>query len=554
MSLPNPTIRRPDVIVIGTGAAGAVMAKELSTQGLKVVAMEMGSFQKTRHFDQDELQAMHPASNNHEHPNIYRHDQPNTYRQSTDDQAVEDHGIHMQSTVGGSTLHYTGISWRLHENDFRERSLFGDLDGADVQDWPIDYWDLEHYYEKAEYEIGISGLAGANPFDPPRRRPYPMPPVPRTSSGALADMAAQKLGWHSYPAPLAINSREYGGRPPVMNCGFCESYVCTIGARSSMLVTMIPRALKTGNCQIRADACVREILVDEDGRAEGVVYLDKDLREHQLEARAVIVCCNGVHTPRLLLMSKSNLFPDGLANSSGKVGRHLMFNYYQSARGFYEKDLNEYKGVMDSRIIQDFYDPDPDKYGFFGGGVLEPRGDGETISFANLNMPRLRRWGARRKKWIMDNYTRYMVALTSMQSMSQESNMIDLDPDVKDKWGLPVPRVTYNVHPNEHKIGDFFRDRARELLDTAGAHGIVASPNFVPHGDAHLMGTCRMGNDPATSVVNEFNQTHDVDNLFIVDGSSFVTSGKSNPTLTIQALAFRCADYIITQMARLNIR
>jgi choline dehydrogenase-like flavoprotein len=522
------------------------MAKELSTRGLKVVALEMGPFNTTRHFDQDELKVMHV-------PGYVQYDQPNTYRRSAQDQAEVTNSINMQSGVGGSTLHYTGISWRLHESDFRERSLFGTLEGADVQDWPIDYWDLEHYYEKAEYEIGVSGLAGANPFDPPRRKPYPMPPVPRTSSGALADMASQKLGWHAYPTPLAITSVPYDGRPPVMNCGFCEGYACTIQARSSILVTMIPKALKTGNCEIRANCCVREITVDQDGQVDGVIYLDKDMKEHRLESRVVVVCCNGVHTARLLLMSKSTLFPDGLANRSGKVGKHLMFNYYQTARGFFDKDLNEYKGVMDSRVIQDFYDPNPSKYGFFGGGVLEPRGDGEIISFANLNMPRVPRFGAERKKWILDTYNKYMVALTSMQSMSQESNTIDLDPEVRDKWGLPVPRVTYNVHPNEHKLGDFFRERAKELLDAAGATRVIATPNFVPRGDAHLLGTCRMGNDPKASVVNRFNQSHDIRNLFIVDGSSFVTSGKSNPTLTIQALAFRCADYIIDQMKQLNI-
>ena len=546
MSLPNPTIKRPDVVIIGTGAAGGVLAKELSTRGLKVVALEMGPFMPTREFDQDELRVMHE-------PGYVQYDQPNTYRKTASDTAEVTHSIHMQSNVGGSTLHYTGISWRLHESDFKERSLFGTLEGADVQDWPIDYWDLEHYYEKAEYEIGVSGLAGSNPFDPPRRKPYPMPPVPRTSSGAIADMAGKKLGWHPYPTPLAIASRPYDGRAAVMNCGFCEGYVCTIQARSSILVTMIPKALKSGNCEIRADSCAREITIDENGLVDGVVYLDKNLTEHKVESRVVIVCCNGVHTPRLLLMSKSKQFPNGLANSSGKVGRNLMFNYYQTARGFFDNELNEYKGVMDSRLIQDFYDPNPAKYGFFGGGVLEPRGDGETISFASLNMPRLRRWGSERKKWIIDNYTRQMVSLTSMQSMSQDSNVMDLDPDLKDKWGLPAPRITYNVHPNEHKLGDFFRERAKELLQAAGARQIVASPNFVPQGDAHLLGTCRMGTDPKSSVVNKFNQSHDVKNLFMVDGSSFVTCGKSNPTLTIQALAFRCADYIVSQMKQLNI-
>lgn len=545
MSLPNPTIRRPDVIIVGTGAAGSVLAKELSTQGLKVVALEMGPFLKTRDYVQDEIKSSVLRG-------LIKYDQPNTYRRSADEEAYETYSINMQSNVGGGTIHYTGISWRLHESDFKERSRFGAVPGADVQDWPIDYWDLEYYYEKAEYEIGVSGLAGANPFDPPRRKPYPMPPVARKGSGAIADFAAQKLGWHSYPTPMAILTQPYDGRAACMNCGFCEGYGCTMEAKSSTLVNMIPKALRTGNCEVRAECCVREIMVEDD-EATGVVYLDKNLNEHELEARIVIVCGNGVMTPRLLLMSTSPQFPNGVANSSGKVGKHLMFNYYQNAIGFFENELNEYKGVMDTRVIQDFYEPDPDKNGFYGGGVLEPRGDGETIAFANMNVPRVRRWGAARKKWIIENYTRRMMALASMESLSQESNTIDLDPNVKDKWGLPVPRVTYNVHENEHRLGDFFRERAKELLDAAGAKQILATPNTVPRGDAHLLGTCRMGNDPATSVVNKYNQSHDIKNLFIVDGSSFVTSGKSNPTLTIQALAFRAADYIIDQMKKQNI-
>ncbi|MBI4552084.1 MAG: GMC family oxidoreductase [Candidatus Latescibacteria bacterium] len=546
MALPTIKIDRPDVIVIGTGAAGGVMMKELSTRGLKVVAFEMGPFLKTRDYVQDELKCMKLRG-------LIKYDQPNTYRPDANTEPAVVYSVNMQSNVGGGTVHYTGISWRLHESDFKERSLFGPVAGADVQDWPVDYWDLEPYYEKAEYEIGVSGLASANPFDPPRRKPYPLPPVARKSSGALADLAAQKLGWHSYPTPMAIITQDYDSRGACMNCGFCEGYGCTMEAKSSTLVTVIPKALRTGKCEIRADCCVREITVDEQGLATGVVYLDKNLNEHRLEARVVVVCCNGVFTPRLLLMSPSTRFPNGLANSSGYVGKHLMFNYYQSARGFFEKELNEYKGVMDTRVIQDFYEPNPGKHGFFGGGVLEPRGDGELLAFSQLNIPRLPRWGPERKQWIIQNFNRQMVALASMESLSQETNTVSLDAKVKDKWGLPVPCITYKSHPNEFTVGDFFRERAKELLAAAGATRIVATPNAVPKGDAHLLGTCRMGNDPRTSVVNKFNQSHDVKNLFLVDGSSFVTSGKSNPTLTIQALSFRAAEYIVDQMKKGNI-
>ncbi len=539
--LPNPRIDNPDVIVIGTGAAGGVMMKELARSGLKVVALEMGPWLKTRDYTQDELKS-------HVLRGLIKYDQPNTYRRAAEEEAEAMHSINMQSNVGGATIHWTGIAWRYHESDFKERSMFGTVEGADVQDWPLDYWDLEPYYEKAEYEFGVSGLAGANPFDSPRRKPYPMPPVARTASGAISDYAASRLGWHSYPAPLGILSRNYDGRAKSMYCGFCEGYGCTVEARSSSLVTDVPKALKTGNCELRSNACVREITVDKNGLANGVVYLDENLNEHQLSARVVALCGNGIMSPRVLLSSKSSQFPDGLANRSGKVGKHLMFNYYQVVRAFFDQELNEHQGVLDTRIIQDFYEPNPDKYGFFGGGVLEPRGDGSTIHYANMNAPRIPRWGSRRKKWIMDNWAKKMFVVTSMESLSQESNTIDLDPNVTDKWGLAVPRVTYNVHPNEWKLGDFFRARAKDLLEAAGARQILAGRNSVPRGDAHLMGSCRMGDEPETSVLNKFNQSHDVKNLFVVDGSCFVTSGKSNPTLTIQALAYRSSEYLVEQM------
>lgn len=539
--LPNPRIDDPDVIVVGTGAAGGVMMKELAMQGLKVLALEMGPWLKTRDYEQDELKC-------HVLRGFIKYDQPNTYRQTAEEEAAAMHSLSMQSNVGGATIHWTGIAWRYHESDFKERSLYGSVEGADVQDWPVDYWDLEPYYEKAEYEFGVSGLAGSNPFDSPRRREYPMPPVARTSSGAIADYAASRLGWHSYPAPLAITSKNYDGRAKSMYCGFCEGYGCTIEARSSSMVTDIPKALKTGNCELRPNACVREVTVDKNGLANGVIYLDENLQEHAVSARVVVVSGNGVMSPRILLSSKSSEFPDGLANRSGKLGKHLMFNYYQVVRAFFDKDLNEHQGVLDTRIIQDFYEPDPEKYGFFGGGVLEPRGDGSTIHFSNMNAPRIPRWGAKRKKWMIDNWAKKMMVVTSMESLSQEANTLDLDPNVTDKWGLSVPRITYNVHPNEWKLGDFFRDKAKDLLEAAGATQILAGRNSVPRGDAHLMGTCRMGNDPQTSVLNKFNQSHDVKNLFVVDGSCFVTSGKSNPTLTIQALAYRASEYLVDQM------
>lgn len=536
-----------DFVVIGAGAAGGVVAKELSTAGFQVVVLEQGPYLRTEDFEHDELKKKRIWSPPYIGQDVLTNDhslQPNTFRKTAKDKAVVAPAVQYGRCVGGGSVHFTANYWRFHEIDFIERSRFGPIEGTGFADWPITYGDLEPYYTKAEWDLGISGLAGANPFDPPRSKPYPLPPLPVKSAGVLMDKGARKLGWHSFPAPLAILSQPYRGREACHHCGYCIFFGCEWGAKSSTLASVIPVAEETGRCEVRTGCYVRKISTDKAGRVDGAIYFDSQRQEQFQKAKAVVLCANGAETPRLLLLSKSNLFPDGLANSNGLVGKYLMFDCDSGANGIFEHPLNEYKSVVVTRVVHDFYDSDP-KRGFYGGGGMDARLEAYPVEYALFSMPPgTPKWGAGFKRSLRENYNRQLMILTHLTTLPLESNTITLDPEVKDAWGLPAMRVTYKNHPDDLKNMAFFSDRALELLDAAGAEKKWAIEPQETTASVHLMGTCRMGNDAKASVVDKYHRAHDVPNLFIVDGSSFVTSGRNQPTCTIQALAYRASDYI----------
>ena len=527
-----------DFAIVGAGAAGGVVARELARAGFKVVVLEQGPYLHKEDFRHDELAitALSALTNDPK-------SQPNTFRASETEEAKVRPVVQYGRMVGGGSVHFTANYWRMHEIDFVERSRKGAIEGTGFTDWPITYAELEPYYSRVEWEIGVSGLAGASPFDPPRSRPYPLPPLPIKPAGVLAERAARKLGWHAFPAPMAILSQPYHGRPPCIQCGFCKTFGCEVGAKSSTLAAMFPDAEATGRCEIRPSSYVRKIELDQRGRVTGVKYFDAAKREMFQRARAVVVCANGVETPRLLLMSRSNLFPDGLANSSGVVGKHLMFNGYAFAGGLFEHRINGYRGIVVTRVIHDLYELDP-KLGIAGGGGFDFRFDWGPIGFALDGLPRdAPNWGPEYKRSLRDYYTRSVYVLAHATQLPVPSNSISLDPKLTDAWGLPAIRMTFSEHPNDVRLYSYLLDRTLELLDAAGATRRWAYPldRFFP--EVHLLGTCRMGNDPASSVVDRFNRAHDVSNLFVVDGSSLVTSGRGQPTMTIQALAFRAAEH-----------
>jgi choline dehydrogenase-like flavoprotein len=369
-----------------------------------------------------------------------------------------------------------------------------------------------------------------------------MPPLPVKSSGVLLERGARKLGLHPFPAPMAITSVPYLGRPSCGHCGFCIGFGCEMRAKSSTLYTMLPEAEATGRCEVRSESYVFRVDTNERGRVTGVAYFDRDKRERFQKARAVVLSANGAETARLLLMSASSRFPDGLANSSGLVGRNLMFNVYAEVHALFERPLNEYKSVQVTRIVHDFYDADP-KRGFYGGGGFDGRIGPNPIGWALFAPPAERSWGAGFKA-LLEAMPRAMVVATHSTSLPQESNRVDLDPVLEDAWGLPAMRVTYRDHPDDLAMGRFLQHRAVEVMQAAGALEVWKAPLGEASGSPHLLGTCRMGDDPKASVVDRYHRAHDVPNLFICDGSNFVTSGRGQPTMTIQALAFRAGEHI----------
>jgi choline dehydrogenase-like flavoprotein len=528
-----------DFVIVGAGAAGGVLAKELSTAGFTVVVHEQGPWRQNADFRHDEFATwfeLELCGSLTDYPQTFRASPSETAQSATFPPLIYARG------VGGSSVHFTANYWRFHEIDFNERSRLGGVPGANLADWPITYAELEPYYTKVDWEIGVSGVPG--PFDPPRSRPYPVPPLPVKSSGVLMDRGAAKLGWHSQPAPMAILSEPHDGRLACGHCGYCMGYGCEFGAKSSTLVTMIPKAVATGNCEVRADSTVMRVETDASGRATGVVWLDAQGAEHRQRANAVILSANGAETARLLLMSAAGAYPDGLANASGLVGKHLMFNGQTAVFGTFEHPLNEYKSVQVTRIIHDFYDSDP-RRGFYGGGGFDARMSQSPMLFALGGAPPdVPSWGADYKKWLHDWYTHAVEIACHTTSLPVETNSVTLDPSTKDKWGRPALRITYRDHDDDVKMMQFLQDRGRELLEAAEAVKIWAPPVGPQTIGAHLLGTCRMGNDARTSVVNADHRAHDVPNLFICDGSSFVTSGRGQPTMTIQALAFRASERI----------
>lgn len=528
-----------DFVIVGSGAAGGVMARELARSRLSVVVLEQGPWLTEKDFGHDELNArFYPDKSLNRLDSL----QPQTWRTKDTEAARLSGGFaDYGRVVGGGTVHYTANYWRFPEIEFRQATRLGVPDGSSVADWPIQYADLEPYYTKVEWEIGVSGKAGYS-FEPPRSRPFPLPPLPIKSEGVLLERGAAKLGWHAWPAPMAILSRPYRGRSGCVHCGFCGGFGCEIGAKSSTLVTMIPQAIATSRCEIRADSYVRKVETGANGRVTGVTYFDSAKKEIFQRSKAVILCANGVETPKLLFLSGMRGSSEGLANSSGQVGRNIMFNGWARASALFDHDINGWKGVAVSRVIWDFFEV-PQGSGLYGGGGIDMRCESTPLA-ANLSWDGEPRWGSAWKRRLKDYVNKSCIALVHSTELPVSTNRVDLDATVIDAWGVAAPRLTFTAHPRDGALGKWFGERCRELLLAAGATKVTDGRGGGNDEGQHLLGTCRMGNDPATSVVNADHRAHDVANLFIVDGSSFVTSGRGQPTMTIQALAFRAADRI----------
>ncbi len=419
------------------------------------------------------------------------------------------------------------------------------LDGVG-DDWPIDYQTIAPFYAENERMTGVAGLNGdpAYPSDNAERTP----PLPLGRAGEALAAGFNKLGWHWWPSDTAIITREQDGRAPCINLGACGAG-CAQGAKGSADVTYWPHAIRAG-VELRTRCRVREITVGDDGMATGAIYYDEDGVEHAIGAHVVVVACNGIGTPRLLLNSKSKTFPDGLANSSGLVGKNLMFHPYAWIQGIFEHELDGYEGPAKAIRSQEFYETDAGR-GYVRGYTLEIQRGAPPVRTAHIGLRHGRiPWGDGHHDAYRKMFKRTTGMVAVCEDLPEEHNRVTIDPDLKDGDGIPAPRIDYTLSDNSLRMMEHGVARATEILKAAGAYDVMTETP-IKWGGWHLMGTARMGTDPKRSVVNEWGRAHDVKNLFIVDGSVFVTSAGVNPTNTIQALALYVADQMKSRLANL---
>lgn len=530
-----------DVVIVGSGSGGATAAKVLSEAGLRVVALERGPWLTPEHASGDELKIL---NRNYlwQDPKL----KPRTYRSDDSEEAVVTNFSATPQVVGGGTTHWGGMVPRMTEDDFRLRTLHGDVEGASLVDWPITYDDLEPYYSRVEWEFGTSGLAGANRLEGWRSRGYPTKPAPLSQIGRKFATAMDKLGHSTFPMPQGMVTEPYRGREPFSENGFWQQYADPGSGKSSTLITFIPDALATGRFELRADCYVREVLVGKDGRATGVLYQDEDGTELVQEAKAVIVAAGGIETPRLLLMSKSALFPDGLANSSGQVGRNATFHQYSFSVGLFDKELQDplfgWSGHYMNLCSFDFYETDESR-GHILGSLIFPSMLGHPI---NWSFPGRPTWGQAAKDADRDFFNHSMKIGVLLHDLPVESNRVDLDPNVTDAWGLPAARITHTPHSNDYAQERWQVAKNGEILEAAGASRVIpVNMERITGNTSHELGTVRMGDDPATSVVDKYCRAHDVPNLYVFDASFFPTATGINPALTIMANTWRCVDHML---------
>jgi gluconate 2-dehydrogenase alpha chain len=544
------TLKGTDVVIVGLGAVGGVAALPLARAGIEVVAVEAGSWLTPADFPPDELrnvirgwpQSVQKANN--EVP---------THRPTAGAPYSPRPSVHpMMNAVGGSSLHYFASSWRLNPWDFRvvseTRRRYGAHrlpSGSTVEDWPLGLEELEPYYDAVEFEIGVSGKAGniqgridpaGNVFEGSRRREYPMPPLRSTDYLDAMGVAARRLGWHPFAAPAAINSVAYNGKPPCMYHGFCYRGGCPVQAKNSTLFNVIPKAIDTGRLKVVDLARVTELVVDpRTARMTGVHYVRNGEQFFQ-PAKVVLLSAHVYENVRLLLMSVSRAFPKGLGNNAGQVGR------------LFPRDINTWYGTpAQATFLDDHADDNFDHAGldFIGGGSLATGTERRPIMAGSMpTFGKAPAWGSAWKAFIATNADRWSRGYIQKTTLPYEDNILDLDPVVRDPFGVPVIRITADYRDNERRIAAYMQDRMTEWFREAGAIATERLPIGTMGPSTHAYGGTRMGDDATTNVVDRWGFSHEVGNLGILGGSVMGTSGSRNPTLTIQALAWRTADQL----------
>lgn len=535
-----------NAIVVGAGAGGGIVAKELATAGLSVVLFERGGWASYDDHDDDELISQRTTVlANAFGPDKERYRRVVEHSDGSIRVVLANEGGYSNNAacVGSGTVSYGAMAWRFMEQDFKMKSVYGHVEGSTLEDWPIDYFDLEPFYEKAEWEIGVSGDHNANPFMAPRKKPYPMPPFEYHREGQLLHDTATKMGLHPFSIPMLRNSIRYNGRPACYRMRTCVGFACPVNAKCGTHNTVIPIALESGNCDLRTNCKVAEIMIDDNGRATGVKYFDENEKGQIQTADLVVVSAAAIETARLLLNSKSKLFPNGAGNNNDWVGRNLQGHAYTGAAGLFQDKLFDDVGPGACWAVSDF---NHGNEGIVGGGALCNSFVTMPYLFTKSRPPGSKRWGIEHKEFQRSQYKRFVKIHGPFQEIPNFDARVTIDPEVKDYWGVPTVRLSGSRHAYDQVGCQFMSDRAEEILKEAGAYFTwqnVGGRGLSGH--QHQSGTARMGNDPKTSVTNKYGQVHDIDNLFVADGSLHVTNGGFNPVLTIMALGFYVGDYIV---------
>ncbi len=511
------------VVVVGSGAGGGTLGPQLAMKGVNTVILEAGGRHEIADFQNNEWGSFVQISW------LDPRNTSGSWRVAKDFPGLP---AWIVKAVGGSTVHWAGASLRFQDHEWKARTNYGDVPGANLLDWPIDAAEMAPWYAMAEDGMGVTRTNG-------------IPGLPGNNNFKVMKAGADKLGYSKcHTGRMAINSEPRDGRGACQQIGFCFQG-CKSGAKWSTLYVDIPKGEATGKLEVRPNAQVLKIEHDNSGKVTGVLYADKDGNQHLQKARAVCVAGNSIESPRLLLNSASSIFPDGLANASGQVGRNYMRHMTGSVYGVFDKQVHMYRGTTMAGIIQDEAINDPAR-GFVGGYEMETLSLGVPFMAAFLNPGA---WG-REFTSAMNMYDHMAGMWLVGEDMPQESNRISLHPSERDQFGLPVPNVNFDDHPNDVAMRKHAFRQGAAVYDAVGATQTYPTP---PYPSTHNLGTNRMSEKPRDGVVNAFGRTHDVPNLFISDGSQFTTGAAENPTLTIVALALRQADHIAGEMSKGNL-
>lgn len=508
------------VVIIGTGAGGGVLANELAQKGVSVVALEAGGRYLPEDYVNDEWESFGQLA------------WTDARSTSGDWRVAKDFSglpAWIVKAVGGTTTHWAGASLRFQDHEWKAATHYGNVQGANLLDWPIDPREMDDYYTKAENKLGVT-------------RTGDRPGLPGNNNYKVFEAGAKAMGYEEvHTGRMAIQSREDGERIACQQTGFCFQG-CKWGAKWSSAYTDIPEGEATGNLEVRERAHVARILHNEAGKVTGVEYFDADGALQMQKARVVCVAGNSFESPRLLLNSASSMFPDGLANSSGQVGRNYMRHVTGSVYGIFDKPVRMWRGTTMAGIVQDEARHDPSR-GFVGGYELETLALGLPFMAAFLDPGA---WG-REFTTALDSYENMAGMWIVGEDMPQETNRVTLNHDVTDQHGLPVANVHFSDHPNDVAMRNHAYKQGMGIYEALGATRVMPTP---PYPSTHNLGTNRMSENPRDGVVNKWGQTHDIANLFVSDGSQFTTGAAENPTLTIVALAIRQADHIAGELSR----